>query len=409
MTFYNSIILIIIILSLIGVAIGRYPKFRMNRATIALVGASALIIIGGISLEDAIASIDVNTIILLFSMMVLNINLRLCGFFNIITAKVLSIAKTPRQLLGLLIFSSGILSGLFLNDTIVLMFTPLLIEMLLYLRRNPVPYLVALATSANVGSAATIVGNPQNMIIGIDSKISFVEFVTNLSPVAIIGLCAIWLIIIIVYKNEFGKEKLNVERIPEYRVYKPLLIKSSVVLVIVLIGFNLGFHIALTALGGASLLLITRRIKPERVFTELDWGLLIFFTGLFIITDTLNSIFISNYYHLSESVVTGNEIADLSVIAVVISNLISNVPAVLILSPNIGLMTDPKTLWLTLAMASTFAGNLTLLGSVANLIVAETAKRRGVILKFNEYLKAGIPITIITLLIGILWMIFISS
>jgi Na+/H+ antiporter NhaD/arsenite permease-like protein len=155
--------------------------------------------------------------------------------------------------------------------------------------------------------------------------------------------------------------------------------------------------------------LITRRIKPERVFTELDWGLLIFFTGLFIITDTLNSIFISNYYHLSESVVTGNEIADLSVIAVVLSNLISNVPAVLILSPNIGLMTDPKTLWLTLAMASTFAGNLTLLGSVANLIVAETAKRRGVILKFNEYLKAGIPITIITLLIGILWMIFISS
>jgi len=138
-------------------------------------------------------------------------------------------------------------------------------------------------------------------------------------------------------------------------------------------------------------------------------GTACFFTGLFIITDTLNSLFISKYFHLSQATLSGNEIIDLSVISVVLSNLISNVPAVLILSPNIGLMPDPKTLWLTLAMACTFAGNLTLLGSVANLIVAESAKRRGIILKFNEYLKAGIPITLITLLMGVLWMFLISS
>jgi len=409
MSFYEIFILLIIILSIIGVAIGRYPKFKMNRATIALVGSSALILAGAISIEDAFNAVDINTIILLFSMMVLNINLRLSGFFNIITSRVIGIANTPRQFLGLVIFSSGILSGLFLNDTIVLIFTPLLIEMLIYLKRNPIPYLVALATSANVGSAATIVGNPQNMIIGIDSGIPFFDFALNLTPVAFLGLGVIWLIIIIIYKNEFKKETMIVENIPEPRIYKPLLIKSSVVLVIILLGFNLGFPIALTALGGASLLLITRRIKPERVFTELDWGLLVFFTGLFIITDTLNSLFISKYFHLSQAALSGNEIVDLSVISVVLSNLISNVPAVLILSPNIGLMPDPKTLWLTLAMASTFAGNLTLLGSVANLIVAESAKRRGIILKFNEYLKAGIPITLITLLIGVLWMFLISS
>ena len=409
MSFYEIFILLIIILSIIGVAIGRYPKFKMNRATIALVGSSSLILAGAISIEDAFNAVDINTIILLFSMMVLNINLRLSGFFNIITSKVISIAKTPRQFLGLVIFSSGILSGLFLNDTIVLIFTPLLIELLIYLKRNHIPYLVALATSANVGSAATIVGNPQNMIIGIDSGIPFFEFALNLIPIASLGLLVIWLIIIIIYKNEFKKETMIVENIPEPRIYKPLLIKSSVVLVIILLGFNLGFPIALTALGGASLLLITRRIKPERVFTELDWGLLVFFTGLFIITDTLNSLFISKYFHLSQAALSGNEIVDLSVISVVLSNLISNVPAVLILSPNIGLMPDPKTLWLTLAMASTFAGNLTLLGSVANLIVVESAKRRGIILKFNEYLKAGIPITLITLLIGVLWMFLISS
>jgi len=409
MSYYEIFILLIIILSIIGVAIGRYPKFKMNRATIALVGSSALILAGAISIEDAFNAVDINTIILLFSMMVLNINLRLSGFFNIITSKVICIAKTPRQFLGLVIFSSGILSGLFLNDTIVLIFTPLLIELLFYLKRNPIPFLVALATSANVGSAATIVGNPQNMIIGIDSGIPFFDFALNLTPVAFLGLGVIWLVIIIIYKNEFKKETMIVENIPEPRIYKPLLIKSSVVLVIILLGFNLGLPIALTALGGASLLLITRRIKPERVFTELDWGLLVFFTGLFIITDTLNSLFISKYFHLSQAALSGNEIVDLSIISVVLSNLISNVPAVLILSPNIGLIPDPKILWLTLAMASTFAGNLTLLGSVANLIVAESAKRRGIILKFNEYLKAGIPITLITLLIGVLWMFLISS
>jgi len=276
MSFYEIFILLIIILSIIGVAIGRYPKFKMNRATIALIGSSALIVAGAISIEDAFNAVDINTIILLFSMMVLNINLRLSGFFNIITSKVIGIAKTPRQFLGLVIFSSGILSGLFLNDTIVLIFTPLLIEMLLYLKRNPIPYLVALATSANVGSAATIVGNPQNMIIGIDSGIPFFDFALNLTPVAFLGLGVIWLVIIIIYKNEFKRETMIVENIPEPRIYKPLLIKSSVVLVIILLGFNLGFPIALTALGGASLLLITRRIKPERVFTELDWGLLVF-------------------------------------------------------------------------------------------------------------------------------------
>lgn len=404
MNYYELLILGIIFLSIVGIAIGSYPSFRMNRSTIALVGSTALIIIGAITIDEAFQTIDINTIILLFSMMVLNINLRFSGFFKIITSKIISFAKTPRQLLALIIFSSGLLSALFLNDTIVIMFTPLILSVVLSLKRNPIPYLIALATSANVGSVATIVGNPQNMIIGIFSKISFTDFALKLTPIAIIGLTIIWIVIALIYKSEFHNEKLITKIEEDYRVFRPLLVKSSIVLVLMFFAFIYGFPISLSALGGAALLLITRRIKPERVFIELDWSLLVFFSGLFIITHTLNEFFISKYFQLNQGLIGGNMIFDLSIVSAVLSNLVSNVPAVLLISPALLKLNGAENLWLALAMSSTFAGNLTLLGSVANLIVAESAKQQGIKLEFFEYLKAGIPITILTLILGIVWL-----
>ncbi len=404
MSGFEYLILSIIIITLFGIAVGSLPKLRMNRATIALVGATVLIIVGALNLEDAYKAIDINTIILLFSMMILNINLRLSGFFKIITSKIISLANTPKQLLALIIFSSGLLSALFLNDTIVIMFTPLILDITFSLKRNPIPYLIALATSANVGSVATIVGNPQNMIIGMFSKISFVDFAIRLTPIALFGLVIIWLIITGIYKKEFKKEKLITPAEEDYRVYRPLLVKSTIVLFIMLTAFNLGFPVSLSALGGAALLLITRRIKPERVFIEIDWSLLVFFSGLFIITHTINQYFISSISSLENYSFTGNFIWDFSIVSAILSNIISNVPAVLILSPAVIKIPNPEAVWLALAMSSTFAGNLTLIGSVANLIVAESAKKRGVKLEFYEYLKTGLPVTIITLILGIVWL-----
>lgn len=401
---YELLVLGIIFLSIVGIAIGSYPTFRMNRSTIALVGSTLLLVVGALTIDEAFRAIDINTIILLFSMMVLNINLRLSGFFKIITSKIITFAKSPKQLLALIIFSSGLLSALFLNDTIVIMFTPLILSVVLSLKKNPIPYLAALATSANVGSVATIVGNPQNMIIGIFSKISFTDFALRLTPIALIGLAIIWIVIVLIYKSEFRNEKLSTKIEENYKVFRPLLIKSTIVLIIMLTAFSIGFPIALSALGGAAILLITRRIKPERVFLEIDWSLLVFFSGLFIITHTLNEFFISKYFQLNQGLISGNIIFDLSIVTAVLSNLVSNVPAVLLISPALLKLNNAENLWLALAMSSTFAGNLTLLGSVANLIVAESAKRQGIKLEFFEYLKAGIPITILTLIIGIVWL-----
>jgi Na+/H+ antiporter NhaD/arsenite permease-like protein len=219
-----------------------------------------------------------------------------------------------------------------------------------------------------------------------------------------IGLTIIWIVIVLIYKSEFRNEKLSTKIEEDYRVFRPLLIKSSIVLVLMFFAFIHGWPISLSALGCAALLLITRRIKPERVFIELDWSLLVFFSGLFIITHTLNEFFISKYFQLNQGLNSGNMIFDLSIVSAVLSNLVSNVPAVLLISPALLKLNNAENLWLALAMSSTLAGNLTLLGSVANLIVAESAKRQGINLEFFEYLKAGIPITILTLVLGIVWL-----
>jgi len=395
--------ILISVLTLIGVALGHYPRMRMNRATISLIGATILILIGAINIEAAYSAIDLNTLILIFSMMILNINLRICGFFNIVSTKIIAVAKTPNQLLLFIVFSSGILSGLFLNDTIVLMFTPIILEIVIALKRNPIPYLIALATSANVGSAATIVGNPQNMLIGIFSGISFVDFSISLIPVSLAGLLIIWVIIKYFYKEEFTRIKFQHQFSANPFIYKPLLIKSTISLLFMLIGFIAGMPIPITALSAASLLLFTRRIKPERVFREIDWSLLIFFASLFIITSTLNNLLFQGQNFGVDKNIDFKGIINLAIISTLLSNVVSNVPAVLLLNPIISSINDNRVAWLVISMATTFAGNLTLLGSVANMIVAESASKSGVKLKFIEYMKTGIPITIITIFIGIIW------
>jgi Na+/H+ antiporter NhaD/arsenite permease-like protein len=337
-------------------------------------------------------------------MMVINVNLRLAGFFQLVGRRVVGWAHTPRQLLALIIVTSGLLSALFLNDTIVLMFTPLVLEIVLALRRNPIPYLVGLVAAANIGSAATITGNPQNMLIGAASEIPYAAFAARLAPVSLAGLAIAWGVLVVVYRDEFRRGAFA--ELPELpaRVFRPLLWKGMAATAGMLAAFLAGVPIALAALAAAALLLITRRIKPQRVFREVDFTLLVFFGGLFIVTGAIESTGWSERLFALAAPLTGAGVAALSAVAVVLSNLVSNVPAVLLFRPLVPLLPDPHQAWLTLAMSTTFAGNLTLLGSVANLIVAETARDHGVHLAFGEYLKAGVPITLLSLGAGIAWL-----
>ncbi|HUW41187.1 MAG TPA: anion transporter [Rectinemataceae bacterium] len=408
----ESIIYLLLAVCMVGIALGRLPLFRMNRASIALVSATLLIAFKAITLDQAAAAIDLGTIVLLLAMMLVVANLRLAGFFSLAGARILAAARGPRQLLALVILASGFLSALFLNDTVCLMLTPLVGDLALRSRRDPLPYLIALATAANVGSCATIVGNPQNMLIGAASKIPFGVFFSRLGPPSLLGLAVCWVTIALAFPDEFRKgQVLLPPRAAAGPMDRRLAIKSLAATLVMLALLLAGVSPALSALVAATTLLITRRIAPEKVFAEVDFTLLVFFASLFVVTAAfgrtpLFAAVLAAVRPFLEQGGTWSRSA-LSLFTLAASNLVSNVPTVMLLRPLVDTMSDRTTAWLLLAMASTYAGNLTLLGSVANLIVAEGARPLGIRLSFGSYLKAGVPITLLTAFIGNAWLLFV--
>ncbi|HUZ17120.1 MAG TPA: anion transporter [Spirochaetia bacterium] len=400
---------IIVLVSFIGIAVGRLPILRMNRASIALVGAILAVLVGGLPIESAFRSLDMGTLSLLFAVMVINVNLAYSGFFRYVGFSITRAARSSTQLLALVVGASGLLSAFFLNDTIVLMLTPLVIEMCASRSLKPLPFLIALALSANIGSMATIIGNPQNILIGSSSGISFARFAGYLSVPALLGLVVAWAIVYLVFRRDLLQTWQDEGSGLRPKVYRPLLVKSCVSGLLMLGGVLAGLPTSVAALGAAAFLLVTRRIKPERVFSDIDWSLLVFFGGLFMLTEAVRLL--PDYQSIMASMVArmAGSVPLFTLASVVLSNLISNVPAVMLVRPIIPTLPNANLSWMLLAMATTLAGNLTLLGSVANLIVAEGAKKRGIRLSFGAYLKAGVPVTLITTLIGAVWLALVAK
>jgi len=397
--------LAIVTLTFIGIAVGRYPIIKSNRTTIALMGVALLVIARQVPFKDVPGYFDFDTLILLFSMMIINANLKLAGFFTLAGRGLVRMARSPRVFLALEIVIVGALSALFLNDTVCLMFAPFLITLFDDLKRNPLPYLVGLATASNVGSTATLTGNPQNMIVGIASGIPYLDFTLALAPIALLGMGVIWVVLVKMYPYELRKGDTfapHPER--EEEISRPLLVKTLVVTAGLLVAFLAGAPIAMAAFIAANILLITRRHQPHVVFAEFDWSLLVFFAALFVVSGSLETSGVTRTLVDLNQIAAKANILNLTGITAVLSNLISNVPAVLLLRPVVASMENAHLGWLIVAASSTLAGNLTLLGSVANLIVAETANRWRIDLSFWEYTKSGFIITLFTLIICVGWL-----
>ncbi|MDZ8096928.1 MAG: anion transporter [Nostoc sp. DedQUE05] len=387
---------IIIGLTYIGLGLGYLPGLRMNRASIALVGASLLMAFGVLDLKEAWQAIDYKTLIFLFGMMVISTNLAYAGFFQLTLDTVTHFTRSPLGLLIVLTFGSGILSAFFLNDTIALILTPLVLGLTQTLNLNPIPYLLALAGATNLGSVATLSGNPQNILIGSFSGISYLDFAKALTPIALVSLLIQIGLLWWLYPDVRSTKSCPSVTPVRYRIFKPLLTKSLLITGGLLIAFLIGIPPAQATLVAAGLLFITRRIKPQRVLNKVDWDLLVMFSGLFIVTAGVEKLGILNLF----SGLVYNPLSILGITAL-LSNLVSNVPAVLLLQHLIP-HPDTKT-WLLLAAGSTLAGNLTLLGSVANLIVAEAVAKLGYQLSFWEHLRFGLPLTVVTLILAYFW------
>lgn len=392
-------------IALAGIAIGRIPPLRTNRAGIALAAAVALVAVGALSLDEAFRAIDLDTIALILAMMIVSAFLRFSGIFDLAVAKLLSAARGPRSLLAIVILVSGASSAFFLNDTMCLILSPLVIALCAQAGLPPLPYLIAVATSSNVGSMCSLIGNPQNMLIGASSGIGFLPFFLRLAPPALLSLVAVYLVILSCYPKDFSRAGFLRPSPSSPGLNKWILLKTIGAAAVLVVLLFLGLRPAFAALSSAAILLLTRRVKPERVFGEIDVSLLVFFSGLFIITRAIRDTGIFKAALDLALPAIGDRPIPFAAVSVVLSNLVSNVPAVMLLSTVVERFKDPGTAWLVLAMSSTLAGNLTLLGSVANLIVAESASSRGIRLSFGAYAKAGIPITLVSLCIGTAWLV----
>ena len=390
--------------SYLALAIGRIPGLAIDRAGVALVGACLMVAGGALPLEDAYKAVDLDTLTLLLGMMIVLANLRLSGFFAQASAWVMRRAHHPRALLAAVTAVAGVFSAFLVNDAICLVLAPLVLELTLSLRRNPVPYLLAVAMASNIGSTATITGNPQNMIIGSFSQIPYAQFTASLAPVALVGLVLALVLIASFHRGEFARGARFAAEIKEPRTHHVSMLRALIATVVLVTLFFTGQPPAKAAIVIGGLLLLTRRIRSERVYAEIDWSLLLMFAGLFIIVAGAEHALLSNGTITAVARLHLDRVPVLSGVTAVLSNLVSNVPAVLVLKAFIGPLSDQHTAWLTVAMASTLAGNFTVLGSMANLIVVQRAAVSGVEIGFWDYFKVGAPLTLLTLLIGTLWL-----
>jgi Na+/H+ antiporter NhaD/arsenite permease-like protein len=399
---------IILIVTYLGVAFTRLPKVNVDRPSAAFTGGVLMILFGVLTFEEAVKAIDINTIALLLGMMILVSALKVVGFFDLLAMKSLATAKTPRRLLLLVIIATATASAFLVNDAVVLLFTPVIIQACRARKVNPVPYLIAEAMASNIGSACTIVGNPQNMLIGIASEISFAHFFFYLLPVSLLSTVVLILIMFRFYRNTLSQDFdfSNDSPVPAQAYDAKAITRLVPILILLIIGFFLSSFVKLSipviALGFAALVLLLGKAKPSTIIKEVDWILLLFFAGLFIVIEGAHKAGVLDIF--TESIITTPGflgIASISIVSTVVSQLVSNVPLTMLVLPILKNVPG-DVLWIALAAGSTLGGNLTIIGAVANIIVVERASREGIQVQFLEFLKVGTVVTIATIGLAIL-------
>ncbi len=385
---------------------GRQLKILpLNRPAAALLGTVLMVACGVLTPEQAYRAVDYDTLVLLLGMMLISAYLFLAGFFDWAADWVLRRAKTPHALLIYLIFTSGILSALLVNDIVCLMLTPLVVAVIVRGKLPLPPYLLALTMSANLGSAATLVGNPQNMIIGQLSKISFLRFSMSMVPVALAGLLIQYLVLRLGFRKVLREAVIYHPPPQPPALDRRLLILTLAVLGLVVAGFLAGLDLPWTALAGGALVMVLAKRDTHQVLKLVDWHLLVFFAALFVVVEGLSDTGLPDQIYRHVRGVFGVSVAsqawNFAWFSNLGSNVFSNVPFVLVAGKWINNFAEPELMWKVMALTTTFAGNLTIVGSVANIIVVESA-RAHVELGFWDYTRYGIPVTILTTVAGML-------
>lgn len=381
----------------VAMFLGRLPRLGLDRTGAALLGAIALIALGEITLDDAAAAIDVPTIALLFAFMVISAQLRLGGFFGFLTQRLADLPVGPRALLGGLIAVVALLAAVFSNDIVCLAIAPVLIDVCRRRHLEPVPFLVALACAANIGSAATLIGNPQNILIGVALQLDFAAYLLTAAAPTLAGMLFCWVVIACSARLE---RQTAITEPPQHAGETVLDLWQSakgLAVTCALVGIFLftEWSREVAALAGAGLLLTSRKLHSRQMLGMVDWQLLVLFIGLFIVNHALQQTDVPEQVvaALTARGVDPAEPGWLFAITVVLSNLVSNVPAIMLLLP----IASHELAGPVLALASTLAGNLLIISSIANVIVVESAARDGVRIGWGEHARLGLPVGLLSL------------
>jgi len=405
--------LVILVVTYLLIAAQQVPGLRLNRPAAALLGAVAMVTLGGLPLRDAYAAIDLDVMVFLLGVLIITGFLEVGGFFEWAAEHIVERARSARSLLVGIVIASGLLSAFFVNDTICLVLTPLVIAVVRPLGLRPLPFLLAVALGSNVGSAMTPIGNPQNMLISVTSGISFAHFVAALALPSLGGLVIVFVVLAALFRRDLATPLQRGVEPPPVSFDGALIIRSLVVFAGALVAWLAGFSLPLVAITAAAVLLAISRRDPVLAFAKVEWSLLLFFGALFVVMRGARDLpIVASLTSSAGAQLRGAPLHDAALTSAAmlgLSNLVSNVPAVILWLPVVPTVAKPTFTWLVMAMSSTFAGNLTLLGSMANLIVAERAQARGEDVGFIEYLRAGVPVTVLTLCWGVAVLVAIAS
>ncbi len=398
---------VILALTYIGIAFTRLPRLNIDRPAAALTGALLMVLAGVVSPRQALAHVDFNTLALLLGMMLLIAALHQANFFTVLAARSVALAGSPRQLLLLIVIATALASAFLVNDVVVLLFTPIIVSACRELKLNPIPYLIAEAMASNIGSTATIIGNPQNMLIGVASGISFGRFFLLLLPVAVVSTVILIAALHLFYRPELSRV-LTVAPVHHGalaltaghalpRSQRRILAWTLPILGLTILGFFLnglvGVSLPMIAMMGGVAAVLFSGVKPSRLIQNVDWVLLVFFAGLFVVIGGAREAGVLNFFleHIRLQPGAGG-ITSLHVSSAAVSQIVSNVPLTMLVIPLIQ-QAPSEVLWISLAAGSTLGGNATLLGAVANIIVAEGAYKQGVEIKWWEFTRVGLVVT----------------
>ncbi|MBB6307177.1 SLC13 family permease [Xanthobacter tagetidis] len=404
--------LTIFVLVYVAMGVGHLPFFRLDRTGAALVGAMLLIALGIIAPAAAWQSIDYNALGLLAGLMIISAAFSVSGFYDY-AARAVGAAKVgPQALLAIVIAVSAGLSALLTNDVVVVAMTPIFCQICLARRLNPVPFLLAFCFAANVGSSATLIGSPQNMIAAETLHLSFLGFMKLAALPSLVGLPVIWGVLVLFYRGRWELAGTGATRVaPPQPLDVGETVKAFVVTAAVIVGFvATDWPHMLIALLGASILLVSRRVESQKLIGLVDGDLLVMLIGLFIVNAAVAATGLPQELigWLRSVGFNLHDPMSMLIIMSVVSNIVGNNPAVMLAAPFLTGAAQPEALGAAIALGTGFSSNAVIFGSLAGIIVAEQGKKNGITIGFAEFAKAGVPTSLLCLLLAAGWILYLQ-